>query len=260
MLIQALLVGIWAGLCTLDQWGPHLGFRKPLLAGFVTGIILGNPFYGLIIGGTLELLWLGVNNVGAYIPPDVITGSVVGVSIGILSGFTDVKEATAAGIAVAIPISLIVQQVAMLVQTSNISLVHRADIVAEEGDWKKIDRLQYLGMFFQFISRFLVVFFVVYLGAQFVESVMKNIPKIIFDGLGVSSKIIPAVGLAMLLTMMMRKHMWIFLILGFVMSAYLKLPLIGLALFGLVFAGIYDLIVSNNNEENVNVSEEEYDL
>ena len=28
-MLQALLLAIWAGLCTWDQFGPHLGFRKP---------------------------------------------------------------------------------------------------------------------------------------------------------------------------------------------------------------------------------------
>ena len=40
-MLQALLLAIWAGLCTWDQFGPHLGFRKPLLASVGVGIILG---------------------------------------------------------------------------------------------------------------------------------------------------------------------------------------------------------------------------
>ena len=59
MLIKALLVAVWAGICAWDQYGPHLGFRKPLLAGAVTGLILGDLTQGLIIGATLELMWLG---------------------------------------------------------------------------------------------------------------------------------------------------------------------------------------------------------
>ena len=31
-MLQALLLALWAGLCEWDQLGPHLGFRKPLLA------------------------------------------------------------------------------------------------------------------------------------------------------------------------------------------------------------------------------------
>ena len=70
MLVKALLVALWAGLCSLDDGGMQLQIRKPLLAGTITGLILGDLTQGLIIGGTLELMWLGVNSVGAYTPPD----------------------------------------------------------------------------------------------------------------------------------------------------------------------------------------------
>ena len=38
-IFQALLLALWAGLCAWDQFGPHLGFRKPLLASVGVGII-----------------------------------------------------------------------------------------------------------------------------------------------------------------------------------------------------------------------------
>ena len=63
MLVKALLVAFWAGLCSLDDGGMQLQIRKPLLAGTITGLILGDLTQGLIIGGTLELMWLGVNSV-----------------------------------------------------------------------------------------------------------------------------------------------------------------------------------------------------
>ncbi|SHJ72999.1 PTS system, mannose-specific IIC component [Clostridium amylolyticum] len=238
MLIKALLIAAWAGLCAWDQFGPHLGFRKPLLAGFMVGVILGDIKSGLIIAGTLELMWLGVNNVGAYQPPDVISGSIVGVAIGILSG-----GGQAAGIAVAIPVSLLVQQISMLIMTSNISLVHKADKIAETGDFDKIDKLQYMGAIFYFLSRAVPVFIAVYLGAPAVEYVLTIIPAGVMKGLTVASKIIPAVGIAMLLMMMLRKNMWMFLILGFTLTTFLKLPTVALALIGACFAGLYDLIM-----------------
>ena len=49
-MIQALLLAIWAGLCTWDQFGPHLGFRKPLLASVGVGIILGDMPTAIMIG------------------------------------------------------------------------------------------------------------------------------------------------------------------------------------------------------------------
>ena len=85
-MLQALLLAIWAGLCTWDQFGPHLGFRKPLLASVGVGIILGDMTTAIMIGATMELMWLGVNNIGAYVPPDVISGTIVGAALGIMGG------------------------------------------------------------------------------------------------------------------------------------------------------------------------------
>ena len=79
-LLTALLLAAWAGLCALDQFGPHLGFRKPLLASIGVGLILGDMQTAIIVGATMELMWLGVNNIGAYVPPDVISGTIVGTS------------------------------------------------------------------------------------------------------------------------------------------------------------------------------------
>lgn len=87
-MLQALLLAIWAGLCTWDQFGPHLGFRKPLLASVGVGIILGDMTTAIMIGATMELMWLGVNNIGAYVPPDVISGTIVGAALGIMGSPT----------------------------------------------------------------------------------------------------------------------------------------------------------------------------
>ena len=207
---------------------------------------------GLIIAGTLELVWLGTNNVGAYQPPDVISGSVVGVAIGILSGG---GEAT--GVGVAIPVALLVQQLSMIVMTTNVSLVHAADKIVQSGEFGKIDKLQYLGGLAFFLSRAIPVFIAVWLGAPAVEAVLAFIPKYMLTGLTVASKIIPAVGIAMLLSMMLKKNMWVFLVLGFALATFLKVPTIGIAIFALVAAVLYDIMM--NNEGRVDSSKEDDD-
>ena len=244
MIFKALIVAIWAGFCALDQFGPHLGFRKPLLAGVVVGLLLGDPTQGLIIAGTLELVWLGTNNVGAYQPPDVISGAVVGVAIGILSG-----GGVEAGVAVAIPVALLVQQLSMVIMTTNVSLVHTADKLVESGRFGSIDKLQYLGGFFFFLSRAVPVFLAVALGAPAVQAVLDSVPAFVLTGLGVASKLIPAVGLAMLLSMMMKKNMWIFLVLGFALATFNQLNTIAVAIFALCAAALYDLMMNRSGEK-----------
>ena len=214
-LLTALLLAVWAGLCALDQFGPHLGFRKPLLASVGVGLILGDMQTAIIIGATMELMWLGVNNIGAYVPPDVISGTIVGASLGILSG-RDTGTAISTAIAVGVPTALLVQQINLLVMTTNISLVHAADRAAEEFNLKRITMLHWTGGLMFFLSRAIPVFIACFAGSAVIDTILAAIPAQVLTGFTVASKAIPAVGLAMLLTMMMKKNMWIFLILGFV--------------------------------------------
>ena len=235
MFIQALLVAIWSGLCALDDGGPQLNIRKPLLAGTITGLILGDIHQGLIIGGTLELMWLGVNAVGAYTPPDQISGAIIGTVAGITSG-----GGVTVGVALAVPAATIVQQFNVMVQTYLISHVHRAETLASTGDFDKVNRWHLLGGIPRFFLRAIPCFISVYVGNTVLQSFIEWLPAFVMDGLSVASGMIPAVGIAMLLTIMMKKDMWMYLVAGFVFAAYIGLPILGVSLVGIVFAGIYD--------------------
>lgn len=250
MIFKALLLAIWAGLCALDQFGPHLGFRKPLLASVGVGIILGDMTTAIMIGATMELMWLGVNNIGAYVPPDVISGTIVGASLGILSGGST-ESAIALAVAVGIPTATLVQQLNMFVMTTNISLVHAADKAAETGEFRKINKYFWLGALCFFLTRAVPTFIAVGAGSAVIDSIMNflnnDVPWVL-SGFSTAGGMMPAVGLALLLTMMMKKDMWIFLLIGFVLSAYLKVPTLGVALLGAAAAGVYDLIIHKEKD------------
>ena len=113
-----------------------------------------------------------------------------------------------------------------------------------------------------FVAGAVPVFLASYFGGPAVESVLDFIPEQVFDGLTVAAGIIPVVGMGMLLMMMMGKNMWIFLLLGFVFSAYLGLGTIAISLIGISLAALYDLIINKNEKEAVSVetSEGDYDL
>lgn len=261
ILIKSLLLAIWAGFCNWDQYGPHLGFRKPLLASVGVGLILGDLQTAIICGASLELMWLGQNNIGAYVPPNVIAGTIAGSALAIMGGQRG-ADAVGTAVLVGVPAAILVQQLTMLVMTLNITWVHRADKAALTGDFKKVNVYHWIGGIMFFLTLAIPVFLACYIGGNFVTDVIAMIPPTILNGVKVASSAIPAVGLAMLLTMMMKKNMWIFLVIGFVAIAYLKLPLLAVALIGLVAAGIYDLIMERPVATAVKDSEEEgeYDL
>ena len=59
---------------------------RPLVLGPLVGLVLGDPSQGIIIGATLELIFMGNIKVGAAIPPDVITGDGTVVSSVVFAG------------------------------------------------------------------------------------------------------------------------------------------------------------------------------
>ncbi|RLF04019.1 MAG: hypothetical protein DRJ60_07705, partial [Thermoprotei archaeon] len=72
LLTGALLVAIWAFIAMIDAVGPKvlLGIL-PLFGGLITGVILGDPTTGLLIGAYMQLVSLGLIPIGGSVPPDM---------------------------------------------------------------------------------------------------------------------------------------------------------------------------------------------
>lgn len=75
-----------------------------------------------------------------------------------------------------------------------------------------------------FLTRAVPVFIATGIGSFVIEDIMnflQNQVPWVLSGFSTAGGMMPAVGLAMLLTMMMKKNMWIFLLAGFIMAAFL---------------------------------------
>lgn len=255
MLIKALLIAIWAGFCSLDDVGGQM-LRRPLLTGTIAGFIMGDPAEGMIISATLELMWMGIGNVGAYQAPDIVAGAIIGTALGISTG-----GGVAAGIALAVPTSVLCQQLMVLYRSAACVLNPLSYKAAETGDFDALKKIVYLPGICYFLIRAIPCFLAVYFGDTAVQAVVDALPEVVTAGLSVASKIIPAVGIAILLQMMLKGRMWIFFFLGFILTTYLGLSIIPVAVIGLAFAVLYDMSsYKNENNEAAEVAEGAYDL
>ena len=81
------------------------------------------------------------------------------------------------------------------------------------------------------------------------ETLTNVLPPQVWAGLTAAGKMMPALGFAMLLKVMLSKEYAIFMILGFVLVAYGKLPLLAIALVGIA-AAVYDFHVSMKTKNN----------
>ncbi|WP_010580783.1 PTS sugar transporter subunit IIC, partial [Liquorilactobacillus vini] len=87
-----------------------------------------------------------------------------------------------------------------------------------------------------------------YLGSDTVKAILKVIPSFVTNGMNIAAGMLPALGFALLASMLINKKVAPFLLLGFVLSAYMNVPVLGVALIGLVIVALS--IVNNNKPSN----------
>lgn len=256
-MLSALLVAIWAGICALDDIGTQM-LRRPLLIAPVVGLIMGDLTAGLIIGATLEVMWMGVGNVGAYSAPDMISGTCIGTALAISSGGTEVA------VALAVPNSILAQQLLVLYRTGIVALNPIAEKVAESGEFSKVFRLNYIPMLIAFLIRAVPTFIAIYFGAGVIDTIVAALPASIMGGLKVAGSVIPSVGIGLLMLMMIKKaELWTFLIAGFALASYLGLSVLPITLIALPIALIYDHAITKpecTNNTSSTDDEGGYDL
>lgn len=266
--MKTILITIMAFILGIDDVSFKL-FRRPLLIAPLIGLVLGNLQAGLVIGATLEIMWMGIGNVGAYMAPDLITGTIISTSLAIMSSNSGTTLATmvATAVTLAVPTSILAQQLLVLIETINCSLNGWAKRLAENGDVKGTVWLIYPPAILTGLARAVPTLIALEFGAGAIQQVIKSLPKFVIDGLSTSGSIIPAVGIALLMMSMIKKfELWMFLILGFILAAYLKLDVLPITLIAIVFAFLYESATRNReqpvvqaNETVVEVSGEEED-
>ena len=134
MLLQAILIAIWAGICGIDQFDGLESIHRPIVSGLVIGLILGDVKTGLIVGGTLELVWMGLVPLAGAQPPNIVVGGIIGVSLAILSGLNPT-----AAVGLSFPFAVIAQMLVTLMFTIFTPLMHTADKYAEEANTRGIE-------------------------------------------------------------------------------------------------------------------------
>ena len=207
---QILLITLYAGFAFYDGNNTTFGTVKPTMAGFFAGLVLGDVTTGLVVGGTLNLLVLGIGNFGGASIPDYMTGALLGTAFAIQSG-----QGAEFGVTLAIPIGLLMIQLDILARFSNTYFQHRAERLVEEGNIEAAARMNILGLIPQSISRMLPVFLALVFGSDFVNLVVNHLPMWLMNGLKTAGGILPSLGIAILLRYLPVSRNISYLILGF---------------------------------------------
>ncbi len=255
-MLQGFLVALVAALVYMESriGGQHM-IDRPIIIGPLVGCIMGDPVTGLIVGGELELVWMGLVGIGTSTPPDVVIGSALATALAIRTGAT--YETT---LALAIPISLLAQVGSIGVCIANTAFAHRADACAAKGDYRGVEVSNWMGSALYFVFKFSMIFLGFLIGSDLITAIVENIPEVVQRGLGQSGNLLPALGVAMLIQMTWDRKFGAFLFIGFALAAFLNVSTIGAAVFGVVIAVLYYMLSGNSGRPGYANSEESEEL
>lgn len=236
--IQIGLILIVTMIAAIDQFSFLESLYRPIVMGPIIGAIMGDLQTGLIVGGSYELMMIGAMPVGGAQPPNAVIGGIMATVFAITSGLD-----TSAALPLAIPFALLGQYAVTVLFTVTSPLMRLCDKAAEEANPAGIDKVNYLAMGILAVSFALIVLAGLLAGQAIGETLTAVLPQWVWNGLTAAGKMMPALGFAMLLKVMLSKDYALFMMLGFVLVAYGKLPLLAVAIVG-VAAAMYDFHVS----------------
>jgi fructoselysine/glucoselysine PTS system EIID component len=204
---------------------------RPLVLGPLVGLVLGDLQQGVIIGASLELIFMGNIKVGAAIPPDVVTGGVLGTAFAIISG-----KGTGIALALAIPISILAEMLLSALFVTRSVFNKLFDRYAEAGNWRGVERLHVASGFMKPLLMALVGWLALQLGSGAMKAFLDRIPDWVNTGLQVAGNLLPALGFALLMNLLFHKRVAPYFFLGFLLAAYLRLPVIAVGGLGVIIA------------------------
>lgn len=265
-IIQNILIILLAGYLVIDNLGITIINTWAVTTGLCAGLIMGDLKTGLLIGGTFQLMSLGVAGLGGASVPDYSLATLVGTFLAVRTG-----SGLSTAIAVGLPVGLLAINLDVLVKILNNFVAHKMQTLLHQHKFREMRLVGLAGPAMFAFKNMLVMFIIVVLGPNAVKAVLKVVPTWVTTGLNVAGGMLPVLGIALLMHYMpVKKYIWAVMA-GYVLSAYLKLPIIGVSILGAAAAivvfrnGIKDSeqkkqqaqAIASSNVNNVSVEEED---
>ena len=237
MILKAFLVFLVSTLCkSFGMYvGPNTMMDRPIFVGFLTGLVLGDVKTGIIIGAQLELIFLGVVFVGNATSAEATTGTSIAVAFNILYGLS-VQEAIAIGCTLSY-VCLVMQTFEPVFSEFFQQITDK--YLLEDKQRKFEISAWVLGMLDTSFSCFFA-FLAVAFGGEMVQKLLASMPEFILTGISVAGSMLPAVGIAVLASLLWDKKTSIYFLFGYFVMRYLGIDLIFLAIIA-IFIAVSDL-------------------
>lgn len=247
--LQATLLGLCACLSSMPGLGGttfgNYTLGRPLVAGLVCGLILGNVQMGVLLGCAVQVVYIALVTPGGTVSADVRAVSYIGIPLAMVyvaSTGMDPATASAQSLAVTLASTVGTLGTVLFYGTATVNLVwqHIGWTNVQKGNLKS---LYLVDMVLPWISHilcsFIPTFIICRVGSDMVSLIQNYLPM---DGIAMKTlftvgSLLPSVGVAILLKQVVSKPKdFLTFFFGFTLCACMGLNLIGCAIVAGFFA------------------------
>ena len=273
-MFQAVLLGLCACLSSMPGLGGttfgNYALGRPLVAGLIVGLILGDVRSGIIIGAAIQVIYIALVTPGGTVSADVRAVSYIGIPLAIcaVKGMgLDPDTTQAQSMAAALGAAVGTLGTVLFYGTATMNLIwqHIGWRAVENGEFRKLYMVDMgLPWISHIVCSFIPTVAITMAGAGMVDVMKAYMPM---DGIAMKTlftvgSLLPAVGVAILLKQVVKRPLdFITFFFGFTLAGCLGLNLIASAVIGAFFAIINYKVVMLGTKKVVagNVSNEDDD-
>lgn len=234
---QAVLLGL---LCwfTQSNWLGGTIFTqvaiKPLVAAFFCGLVMGDMQSAMIVGASLQAVYIGAVAVGGVESMP---------SINLIQWFA-IPAAMVAGAGVEVCITLALALSAINTPLTQIErnvvkvpMVHLQDHLCQKGNLKVAKWMPAISMLYNLVVDMVLIVGLCMIGTDAVVAIVGMLPTAVTDVLQIFNSILPLLGFCMLLMSLIKNNFqFIYFVFGFMLYQCMGLSLISITIFAACIA------------------------
>ena len=170
-ILQVVLLTLLAFIKHVDYYGiPMIFVNYAVFWGLITGVVMGDWQTGLVIGGTIQLMQLGVAGFGGSSIPDYGTMAIIATAYGVTLGADT-------GLAIGLPVGMLGIQLDVIVKILNGFVVEKSQKLCNEGKFKQMNAILWVCPALFGLCAALPVFVSVTLGQPAVNWLLEVMPQ-----------------------------------------------------------------------------------
>jgi PTS system mannose-specific IIC component len=206
--MNVIIVSFAGGILCLDRVVLQAMISRPIVSAPLIGLLLGDPYTGLIAGAFVELFWIDRLPMGGYIPPDETVAAIL-ITAGVILSASLIGDLPSGLMTMAVllflPLGIVAQKLEHRLCRKNETASRMAIRDAERGDTGAIARRHLMAILrYYLLSAGLILLFLP-LGVAVLTWGYPRLTGFIVRGLDILYGILPLLGCAVALhTMKLR--------------------------------------------------------